>query len=189
MPSLSYVVSANHLNTEGWREHSGARRDLANVRLDYKAAAGGEWTVVANSLDMCADDPLGLTRTQFEAAPRSADASALLFNTRKTVRQNQLGLIHEHRLDAGYGVLRLIAYGGQRDTGQFQAIPVAAQSGPLHPGGVIDLERRYAGADLRWTLRVGLREGVLSKPWQACLMTACGSIVSACRTFLGRRWA
>ena len=148
--SLGYVLSASRFATDGWREHSAATRELANARLDFSQVEGSQWTVVANSMDLRADDPLGLTRSQFQAAPRSADASATLFNTRKTVRQSQLGLIHEHRL-AGGDRLRLMVYGGQRDTEQFQAIPAGAQGSPLHPGGVIGLERRYAGTDLRWT--------------------------------------
>jgi len=159
-PGLGYVVSANHFSTDGSREHGSAARGLGNARLDVKRAEGSEWTIVANSVELRADDPLGLTRSQFEAAPRSADASAILFNTRKTVRQSQLGLIHEHRL-AGGDLLRLMVYGGQRDTQQFQAIPTAAQASPLHPGGVIGLERRYAGTDLRWTTRTSLAQGPL----------------------------
>src|SRR6185369_13721580 len=159
-PDLGYVVSANHFSTDGFRDHSSASRGLANARLDIKAAAGGEWTVVANSVRIRADDPLGLTRAQFETAPRSADAAATQFDTRKSVAQSQLGLIHEHRL-AGGGRLRLMVYGGSRDTEQFQAIPVAAQASELHPGGVIGLERRYAGTDLRWTRQAALAQGPL----------------------------
>jgi iron complex outermembrane recepter protein len=157
---LGYVVSANHFSTDGWRDHSSASRGLANARLDFKRAEGSEWTVVANTVRIRADDPLGLTRAQFDIAPRSVDPAALQFNTRKTVTQNQLGLIHEHRL-AGGDSLRLMVYGGTRDTEQFQAIPVAAQASPLHPGGVIGLERRYAGTDLRWTRQTSLAEGPL----------------------------
>ena len=36
---------------------------------------------------------------------------------------------------------------------QYQAIPVAVQASPLHPGGVIDLARSYGGGDMRWTHR------------------------------------
>jgi iron complex outermembrane receptor protein len=149
-PALAYAISANRFSTDGWREHSAASRGLVNARLDFNRSQDNQWTLVANSVDVRADDPLGLTRAQFEAAPRSADAAATQFDTRKTVRQSQLGLIHEHRLDRG-NRLRLMVYGGQRDTEQFQSIPVAVQAAVLHPGGVIGLERRYAGADLRWT--------------------------------------
>ena len=159
-PALGYLVSANHFSTDGWREHSSAVRNLANARLDFKGKEAGVWTLVANAVQLRADDPLGLTRAQFDAAPRSADASAIQFNTRKTVRQSQLGIVHEHRLDAGDSV-RLMAYAGQRHTGQFQAIPTAAQANPLHPGGVIDLSRRYAGADLRWTSKGMLEQAPL----------------------------
>ena len=159
-PGLGYVVSANHFSTDGFRDHSSASRGLANARLDIKPAGGSEWTVVANTVRIRADDPLGLTRAQFETAPRSVDATATQFNTRKTVTQSQLGLINETRL-AGGDRLRLMVYGGTRDTEQFQAIPVAAQGSPLHPGGVIGLERRYAGTDLRWTRQTSLAQGPL----------------------------
>ncbi len=147
---MGYVVSANHFTTGGWRAHSSAARGLANARLDFRPSEGSEWTLVANTVRLRADDPLGLTRAQFEAAPRSADASATQFNTRKTVTQSQLGLVHEHRLDQG-DRLRVMVYGGVRETDQFQAIPAGPQASALHPGGVIGLERRYAGTDLRWT--------------------------------------
>ncbi|MES2786017.1 MAG: TonB-dependent receptor [Pseudomonadota bacterium] len=155
---LGYVVSANHFGTDGSRDHSSASRSLANARFDYRRAEGSDFTLVANSMDMRADDPLGLTRAQMESMPRGADASATLFNTRKTVRQSQLGLIHEHKIDSAHR-LRLMVYGGQRDTVQFQSIPVATQGNPLHPGGVIGLERQYTGTDLRWTSRGQLASG------------------------------
>jgi len=149
-PGLRYTVSANRFSTDGWRDHSAASRDLGNARLDVRQGDDGTWTIVANAVDLRADDPLGLTRAQFDAAPHSADATALQFDTRKTVRQDQLGVIHERQLARG-DRLRLMVYGGQRDTEQFQAIPVAAQGSALHPGGVIGLARTYAGTDLRWT--------------------------------------
>ncbi|HWI79232.1 MAG TPA: TonB-dependent receptor plug domain-containing protein, partial [Ramlibacter sp.] len=114
-PSLGYVVSANRFSTDGWRDHSAASRDLVNARFDFKHGEDSEWTLVANSVDIRADDPLGLTRAQFETAPRSVDASAIQFDTRKTVRQSQLGLVHEHRVDAA-NRFRVMVYGGQRDT-------------------------------------------------------------------------
>jgi iron complex outermembrane receptor protein len=149
-PALGYAISANRFSADGWREHSSAERNVGNARLDFNRGEGSDWTLVANTVRLRADDPLGLTRAQFDAAPHSADVSATQFNTRKTVTQSQVGLVHERRLDAG-DRLRLMAYTGGRDTEQFQAIPTGPQANALHPGGVIGLERRYAGADLRWT--------------------------------------
>ena len=149
-PTLRYVVSANHLSFDGWRDHSSVSRDGGNLRLDFEPAQGRTWTVVANAIELRADDPLGLTRAQFEAAPRSVDATATAFDTRKTVRQQQAGVIHDLKLSAADS-LRLVGYFGERNTTQFQAIPVGAQASALHPGGVIGLARDYAGSDLRWT--------------------------------------
>ncbi len=41
------------------------------------------------------------------------------------------------------------AWGGRRSVTQFQAIPVAVQAPPNHPGGVIDFDRTYGGVDAR----------------------------------------
>ena len=49
-------------------------------------------TLVVNSVALPkAQDPLGLTRAQFEADPRSVDPAAIAFDTRKTVDQTQVG--------------------------------------------------------------------------------------------------
>ncbi len=148
--ALRYTISANSLAYDGAREHSAVQRGVGNARLDYRSGEGRDWMLVGNTVHMRADDPLGLTRAQFESAPRSVDATAIAFNTRKTVRQDQVGVVHEARLASG-DKLRAMVYVGQRDTEQFQAIPVAPQASALHPGGVIGLARTYAGADLRWT--------------------------------------
>jgi iron complex outermembrane receptor protein len=148
--SLGYVVSASHLSLDGWREHAAVTRDVANARIDWQQAEGRSWTFVANAVDVKADDPLGLTRAQFETAPRSVDASALSFDTRKTVRQQQFGGTHDLKLGAA-DTVRLAAWFGERRTVQFQAIPTGAQGSALHPGGVIGLQREYAGTDVRWT--------------------------------------
>lgn len=150
--SLGYVLSAGRLSTHGYREHSAAEREGANARFDFALDDDRKLTLLANTLSVEAQDPLGLSRAQFDAAPRSADAPANNFNTRKTVRQSQIGAVYAHRLDAD-NQLRLMLYGGERATTQYQAIPTGFQNNPLHPGGVIGLERNYGGADLRWTHR------------------------------------
>lgn len=147
---LQYHLSTSHFRTEGWREHSAAERTTFNGKLRYSLSEDTRLTVVLNSVDMPdVQDPLGLTRAEFEAAPRRATPNALLFDTRKSVDQHQGGLVLEHRLDADRSA-QLTLYRGERSTVQFQAIPVAAQVPSTHPGGVIDLARRYQGLDARW---------------------------------------
>lgn len=148
-----YQLGSSGFRTGGWREHSAARRTTFNGKARYSQGEDTRWTVVLNSVDMPdVQDPLGLTRAELEANPRQATPAALLFDTRKSAAQHQAGLLLEHRLDA-VDSLQLTLYRGERDTTQFQAIPVAVQAAPSHPGGVIDLARRYQGLDALWIRR------------------------------------
>jgi iron complex outermembrane receptor protein len=109
-----------------------------------------------NSLDQPADDPLGLTRTQFEADPRQTTPQATQFDTRKTARQLQAGLSWQHRFEPGMGALAesvLTAYRGERAVKQWLAIAATTQSAPRHGGGLIDFERSYHGLDARLVWR------------------------------------
>ncbi|MBC7939349.1 MAG: TonB-dependent receptor [Chitinophagaceae bacterium] len=156
--SFGYALGASRFSTDGYREHSATTRRLGNVKLTFTPADGSKLTFVANSVALPqAEDPLGLTRAQFEADPRGVDPSANRFNTRKTVTQNQAGLVYEQRLGVAHG-LQLTAYGGHRNTEQFQSIPVATQAAALQPGGVILLSRDYRGVDLRWSFVASLRD-------------------------------
>jgi iron complex outermembrane receptor protein len=154
---MGYVISAGRLSTNGFRAHSAAEREGANMRLDWALAGDSTLTLLANSVKVEAQDPLGLSRAQFDSAPRSADPAATTFNTRKTVSQRQIGAVYERKVDAD-NQLRLMIYGGERATTQFQSIPVAVQAGAQHPGGVIGLDRNYGGLDARWTTRTTLAQ-------------------------------
>jgi len=148
--AIAYTLGASRFQTDGDRQHSAAERRLGNARLSFKLGSDTQLTLIANSVELPeAQDPLGLSRAQWQADPRGVDPSAISFNTRKTMKQEQGGLVLEHGIDAS-NTLRVMVYQGHRTTTQFQSIPVATQANPLHPGGVIDLARDYQGADIRW---------------------------------------
>src|SRR5690606_31128668 len=96
-----------------------------------------------------ADDPQGLTAAQLDGDRRAASLGSRQFNTRKTVEQQQLGARWRQPL-ADAHELALVAWAGRRRTFQVLSVPVFAQASPTSGGGVIDLDRDYAGADLRW---------------------------------------
>jgi iron complex outermembrane receptor protein len=148
--AVDYLLNASRFRTEGWRAHSAARRDLVNGKLGVALDNGDRLTLVVNSVRIDAQDPLGLTASQYALAPRGAPL-AMQYDTRKTVEQTQLGLLYERRIDATQA-LRLMVYGGERKTVQYQSIPPSAQQSPQHAGGVIDLSRQYSGVDLRWSV-------------------------------------
>ena len=148
---MHYNVAANHFRTDGWREHSAARRESVNARLGFELAAGQRLELLFNGFDAPhAQDPLGLSREQVRDNPRQATAVATQYNTRKSVRQNQAGAVYS--AERGAQTWRLMGYAGQRAVEQFLAIPPGPQNSPLHSGGVIDLDSDYGGLDARWAL-------------------------------------
>ena len=158
---FGYVVSGSTFHTDGYRDHSAAERNIGNAKITWHDDAN-RWTLVANSVALPkAQDPLGLTRAQFDADPRSVDPAATTFDTRKTVDQTQFGVVYERRVDAANS-MRALFYSGHRNTEQFQAIPVGPQASPLHPGGVIALGRDYRGTDLRWTAKASVADAPLT---------------------------
>ena len=156
--NLDYVASVSHFETDGYRQHSAARRDIENVKLGIRLDERSKLTIIGNGVQLpYAQDALGLSRAELQADRRAADPSAIQFNTRKSLAQTQGGVIYDLRIDAD-NALRAMVYGGHRDTEQFQSIPVASQASPLAPGGVIQLGRDYDGADLRWTTQGGVAQ-------------------------------
>jgi iron complex outermembrane receptor protein len=137
--------------TRGYRDHSAARREQASAKLRYALTDDTRLTVLANSLRQPqAEDPGGLTRALYEQNPRQVIANAIIFNTRKTVLQQQGGATLSHRLGGG-SRLEGAVYVGDRWVEQFLAIPLATQSLATHSGGVINLDQGYGGAALRYS--------------------------------------
>jgi iron complex outermembrane receptor protein len=149
-------VDASRFMTDGYREHSAAARDQANMRLRRETDDGGTLTFVANGLDQPkAQDPLGLTQAQLAADRRQAGTNAVAFDTRKSVRHSQGGLAYERPLSAN-DTLRVRGYGGTRQVTQFLAFTGAA---PTSSGGVVDLDRSFGGGSVQWIHKGRLREG------------------------------
>ncbi|MFA7388646.1 MAG: TonB-dependent receptor, partial [Thiohalobacteraceae bacterium] len=138
------------VDTDGYRRHSAAQRRNEQLVLKCFLSTGGRYHLLFNGLDLDALDPQGLTAEQLAGDRRAASQGALTFNTRKTVRQKQIGARIEHDLSEAQA-LSLTAHGGRRETSQMLSVPVTVQqNNPLHGGGAIDLERDYYGVDARW---------------------------------------
>jgi iron complex outermembrane recepter protein len=158
----------SRFNTEGLRPHSAAQRTLGNLRLGW-VGEQDTLTLLLNSVNQPAQDPLGLTREQFDADPDQTTPQATQFDTRKTTGETQGGFTWRHRF-TDFGALSesvLTAYIGERDVTQWQAIPPPTQANPRHPGGVIDLGRNYSGLDARLVWRwdhASLIAGVATEP-------------------------
>jgi iron complex outermembrane recepter protein len=168
--ALGYVAQVDRFDTDGPRPHSAATRFGANAKLNVQAGEATKLTVIGNHVNLPgAQDPLGLTKAEFDANSRQVNPLALQFNTRKDVEQTQGGLRLTHKLNAQQAV-ELVLYTGERAVRQFQAIPVATQTPATYPGGVIDFDRNYYGVDARFVqsgdwgnLAVGVATDVLNE--------------------------
>jgi iron complex outermembrane recepter protein len=149
---VNYVVDAVHFQTDGYRYHSKAQRENANsvVRLTLNDAL--KVTLVANAVQTpFVQDPLGLTQAQLIANRTQAGNGAIAYNTRKSLNQEQGGVILDYTLSSE-DALSSTVYVGHRATTQFQSIPqVVQENDPLYPGGVIGLDRAYYGIDSHFT--------------------------------------
>jgi iron complex outermembrane receptor protein len=155
-------ASGSRLLLDGFRPQSEAERRLGNLRAAWR---GPDDTVTLLLTDHTQDaqDPLGLTRAQFDLGPEQTAPQAIQFNTRKTIRQSQGGVNWRHRFGEA-ATLRetsLTAYKGSRGVNQVLAIPPLTQNNPAvpssqrHGGGVVDFDRAYDGLEARarfgWT--------------------------------------
>ncbi|RZG43727.1 TonB-dependent receptor [Acinetobacter wuhouensis] len=146
----SYVVSSSYFDTDGYREHSDAQKVLSNAKLSWNLDDGSKFNWLMNYVDISANDPQGLTRNQWKANPKQQVPFLKQFNVRKDINQTQTGVNWTKPIDDHHEIYSM-AYLGHREVTQYQSIPSSTQENNRHAGGVIDFERDYYGADLRWT--------------------------------------
>lgn len=159
----SYVISSSYFDTDGYRDHSATNKVLNNAKLTWNLEDGSKINWITNYFKINADDPQGLTRDQWKANPKQVNDANNSYDVRKDIEQTQTGLTWLKPLN-DKNELYAMAYFGHREVTQYQSIPMCAENkdtkkcipntsqlNPRHAGGVIDFERNYYGADLRWT--------------------------------------
>jgi iron complex outermembrane receptor protein len=146
--TLGAMVDVSRFSTDGYRDHSAARRTQINAKMVARPSSDTTVTAVVNKFDQPkSQDPLGLTRADFERNPRQVVPAAITFDTRKSIEQQQAGVVIDHRLSAS-DTLNARIYAGQRQVFQTLAFSGAAANSS---GGVVDLDRDYGGVGLSWT--------------------------------------
>ncbi len=158
----SYIISSSYFDTDGFREHSAARKVLNNAKLSWNLEDGSQVNWVTNYVKINADDPQGLNREQWQKNPRQVNDAKNTYDVRKDIEQTQTGVTWTKPINDQHE-LYAMAYLGNRQITQYQSIPkgnvtlkndkpiYSGQASPKHAGGVIDFERMYYGTDLRWT--------------------------------------
>jgi iron complex outermembrane recepter protein len=159
-PGYGLTLAASRFETDGYRDHSAAERGQFNGRWQSDLTPDTHVSVVLNALDQPnSQDPLGLTRAQWEANPQQVAPPAIAQDTRKTVRQQQAGTVIEHHFSDDTLFTGRI-YFGERSLDNALSVPPAAQASPTSSGGIVQFERSYAGMGAQIAHRVALDGGL-----------------------------
>lgn len=157
---IGYVLDASRFDTDGYRDHSAARRDQAMAKLTMQPMPGAKLVLVANGLRQDdTQDPLGVSWATWQRDPRAGEIDttdtqspkrtlAERYNTRKGINHQQGGASWDQRFESGR--LHVGLWGGNRRVTQFQAFSKGFQAPPSHSGGVIDFDRDFYGTDINW---------------------------------------
>ncbi|MEC5217292.1 iron complex outermembrane receptor protein [Actimicrobium sp. GrIS 1.19] len=147
------LLDVSHFTTDGYRDHSAAERNQLAAKAVLHPSSETTVTATANFFNQPkSQDPLGLTRTDFDRNPRQVVGGALFFDTRKTIAQQQAGLVIAHRLSDS-DTLNARVYAGARQVFQTLALSGAVANSS---GGVVDLDSDYRGLGLNWNHKTRL---------------------------------
>ncbi|MGY2228867.1 TonB-dependent receptor [Pseudomonas tolaasii] len=142
-----FVLDASRMDTNGYRDHSSARRDQTFAKLNVQPDDDSKLALIYSSLEQNGtQDPLGQTWEAYKADPRSVAPAALTYNTRKSIDHQQIGLNYERYF--GNATLQVNAYTGRRNVIQYLSIPGGTPADKR--GGVVDFERKFYGGSLHW---------------------------------------
>jgi iron complex outermembrane receptor protein len=119
--NVGLVADYSTFSIDGYRQQSSAERKQLNSVITVDAKPDTRFKFIVNIFDMPqAKDALGLTAAQLAADPSQAGTNAIARNTRKTVKQEQVGAVAEHRVNSDLKLQARI-YGGTRTNLQYQS--------------------------------------------------------------------
>lgn len=157
--NVNYLINSTRFDSNGYRDYSAVTRDTVNAKLLITPDELTRITLVANYLmQPDTQDPLGLTRAQYETDPRqvgtvSGTQTARDFGVRKSIDNTQMGVVYERQV--GQDLFRALVYAGDRQVQQYLGLTPGVQQPPFFRsgGGVVDLDRQFRGLDVRYTHR------------------------------------
>lgn len=119
--NVGLMADYSTFHIKGYRAQSEAKREQLNALMRIDLSPQTHVKLIANAFSMpFAKDPLGLTLAQLMADPKQAGNNAIVNDTRKTVSQEQLGIVLAHQLNSETQFQARV-YGGARENLQYQA--------------------------------------------------------------------
>jgi iron complex outermembrane recepter protein len=147
--AFDYLVSASHLETDGFRAHSRAEQSVLNTRLHLTRGQNQDWTLLLNLADSpTAENPGSLPLDSARAKPEMAWPRNVVTGAGEETRQLQAGVAYQWR--GPTSDLQASVYGLTRSL-----------DNPL-PFAFITLERKGAGARALYSHRADLSGRSLS---------------------------
>lgn len=155
-----FVLDASRMDTDGYRDHSSARRDQTFAKVHVRPDEDSRLALIFNTLEQNGtQDPLGQTWSGYKQDRRSVIPQAEQYNTRKSIHHQQVGLNYER--DFGEATLQFNAYAGKRSVIQYLSIPKGTPANE-RGGGVVDFDREFHGGTLRWIQPITAVPGALT---------------------------
>jgi iron complex outermembrane recepter protein len=138
--NVGLVADYSTFSIDGYRQQSSAERKQLNSVITVDAKPDTRFKFIVNSFDMPqAKDALGLKADQLNN-PSIAGDGATTYRTRKTVKQEQTGLVIDHAVNSDLKFQSRI-YGGTRSNLQYQVAVVNVTPNGAWTG----LERKFEG--------------------------------------------
>ncbi|KKO46200.1 iron transporter [Arsukibacterium ikkense] len=145
----SLQLAAKQFKTAGYRPHSRAAKDQAQLNWQRSISDTLYFNLRYDwAYDPYLQDPLSLSPEQWRDNPRQTVAAARLFDTEKTVKQQQISasLVNDSNTP-----FQLALWHGERDIAQRLAFTGAAITSA---GGEVQLNRQYQGIKGQYQLNV-----------------------------------
>ncbi len=144
---FNYMLGLTSLYTTGFRDHSSARRNYANLKTTIGITDRSSLTLFIHLFDEpFAKDPGALTKTEFEKDSKQAAPMYKANDARENIQNREIGFLYQHELSQ-HQSFKITGYFGHRDfTGYTPVI-------------VNDFGRDYYGVGLNWfsKFRIGER--------------------------------
>lgn len=155
-----FLVDASRMDTDGYRDHSSARRDQTFAKVHVRPDEDSRLALIFSTLEQNGtEDPLGQTWEAYKHDPRSVSERAEQYDTRKSIHHQQLGTNYERSF--GDATLQFNLYAGKRSVIQYLSIPKGAPAND-RGGGVVDFDREFHGGTLRWIQPIAAALGNLT---------------------------
>lgn len=145
---VNYMANVSWFQTDGYRQHSAAKRDHLYTKFRYQPNDSASLTFIFNAENQpFAEDPSALNAQQVAEDPRQAVSRVFQFGSGEFHRHREGGVVYRQKLGDS-DQLQATAWLGSRRVVQF--LPFSGDA-PLSGGAVVDLDNNADGGSARWT--------------------------------------